>query len=165
MIHTQLCGQEPDIAKHAAGNGYLVIYFRLAVAEQPVSPDQNKRRCGSELKAVTGDLANPLPGLRGTLPFPPSVSTLGKWSRLIKPTPALQTTWQGLASAKTPEIKQRCSHSLDRVSSEDAEVDSLPPALFNLRLLGKWQSNKIMRPARLRGSAQSLSHLIKKSSF
>jgi len=38
MIRTQLCGQEADIAKLAAGNGYLVIYFRLAVAQQPVSP-------------------------------------------------------------------------------------------------------------------------------
>ena len=34
MICTQLYGQNPDIAKHVAGKGYLVIYFCFAFAKQ-----------------------------------------------------------------------------------------------------------------------------------
>lgn len=35
MIHTQLCGPQSDIAKHVAGNGYL-IYFCFAFKKQTV---------------------------------------------------------------------------------------------------------------------------------
>lgn len=36
MIRTQLYGQTPDIAKHVAGKGYLIIYFHFAFAKQAV---------------------------------------------------------------------------------------------------------------------------------
>lgn len=36
MIHTQLYSQNPDIAKHVAGKGYLITYFCLAFAKRAV---------------------------------------------------------------------------------------------------------------------------------
>lgn len=36
MIRTQLWGPQSDIAKHVAGNGYLIIYFCFAFAKQTV---------------------------------------------------------------------------------------------------------------------------------